>query len=685
VSVLGNAVGTVSAAETFSWHTGGAPMRSSASTLLLALVVATFKLSSFCEANAAEKLASSWTTADRQPPPTAAETRALMKRLIRYVEEHHLRKDAKSEQRGMVYEYFDTRRAGQFDQWVQGEALDTMHDGAWLAAALVNAYRATGDPVYKDFLVRWQLPFYCKMLNHSDRLFSAKRDDARPTAHRFDREHLFQEGEKGFVPYWWDDGASVSLERRRDKNPVGPFSCTDRLAGKPNPKFLLDGYSHGSSNHLAQDLGVMLELSWLLLRDTNDPTEKKLAAEIAVAAKNLHECRMRHHGHIPMCDAPAALANGDAALMKFVPDQGVSAAARLDNHYYRALYDFKSGQRQAFPGFADDQEYRYYFGIARYGGQLPLPLAFRTIYDAYTEPLLYRYYSDDAEVPAGINRFDLHPYFAVNGRLPDYRSDRKGPGGKPRPIGSRMGPQNMVCCGWALQSLRAYPGIWEEHYQRAFPKDVRVYIDDRPPQASIGPAPAAAVQLGSAKLELLSSRNALHIKGQVKGDEVTLKVFSRPDGQGSYAAVTLRTDKSSEAVNDRGEKLRCKIGTSPTADGFHFDLELPYSVVKGQRFWANGIEFGRYSVQAGKARRNFYLMSPEKQVKARLEHELAGGLRTWEAIFKEMGYIPTGLGTGADWDYFSDTGGYAHLLSAAAQWLFVLNGKNDWEQHRVPR
>lgn len=635
-------------------------------------------------AGRAEETAPDWSRADRQPPPTAAETRAFMKRLLAYVEEHHLKKDEKSEQRGMVYEYFDTRRAGQFDQWMQGEALDTMHDGAWLAAALVNAYRATSDPAYKDFLVRWQLPFYCKMLNHSDRLFSAQRDDGRPMAHRFNREHRLQEGEKGFVPYWWDDGASVSLERRRDKNPLGPFSCTDRLAGKPNPNYLLDGYSHGSSNHMAQDLGVMLELAWLLLREAKEPAEMKLAAQVAEAAKHLHECRMRHHGHIPMCDAPAALVANDASLMKFVPAQDTFAAIKLDNHYYRALYDFKPGQRQAFPGFADDQEYRYYFGLARHGGKLPRSLAFKTIYDAYTEPLLYRYYSDDARVPAGINRFDLHPYFAVDGHLPDYRSDRKGPSGKPRPIGSRLGPQNMVCCGWALQALRAYPGIWEEHSQRAFPKDLRVAIEDEPPHFSGEPAAFTAVPLGSAKLELLSTRNVLRVKGQIKGDAIILKLFSRPDAQGSHAVVTLRKDKSSEVVNDRGKKLQSKIDIAPAEDGFRFDITVPYGIVKGQNFWTTGVEFGRYSIQIGAESRNFYLMSPEKQVKARLEHELVGGLRTWEALFKEKGYIPTGLGAGADWEHFSDSGGYAHLLSAAAQWLFVLEGKNDWEQHYMP-
>src|SRR5437762_2951728 len=68
----------------------------------------------------------------------------FMKRLARYVQEHHLERDEKSEQVGLVDEYFDTTRESKADRWVQGEALDTMHDGAWLAAALVSAHRAAG-------------------------------------------------------------------------------------------------------------------------------------------------------------------------------------------------------------------------------------------------------------------------------------------------------------------------------------------------------------------------------------------------------------------------------------------------------------------------------------------------------------------------------------------------------------
>src|SRR5690348_4504268 len=80
------------------------------------------------------------TAADRKPAMTAVETRAFMKRLADYVVAHHLKKDEQSPQRGMVYEYFWVAQKGTPRQWIQGEALDTMHDGAWFACAMANAW-----------------------------------------------------------------------------------------------------------------------------------------------------------------------------------------------------------------------------------------------------------------------------------------------------------------------------------------------------------------------------------------------------------------------------------------------------------------------------------------------------------------------------------------------------------------
>ena len=56
----------------------------------------------------------------------------------------------------------------------------------------------------------------------------------------------------------------MTLLPRIRNNPLGIRPCVDYLAGKPNPKFLLNGYSLGMSNHMSQDLAVMLQLNWPL-------------------------------------------------------------------------------------------------------------------------------------------------------------------------------------------------------------------------------------------------------------------------------------------------------------------------------------------------------------------------------------------------------------------------------------
>ncbi len=621
-----------------------------------------------------------WDTAWQQPAMSPDEARGFMKRLAQYVFDHHLKKAAGSAQRGMLYEYFDVQRAGQFDQWVQGEALDTMHDGAWFAAALVNAYRATGDKFYKEFLTQWILPFYCKMLNHSDTLFSAKRNDARAGARPFDREHQLQEGGKGFVPYFWDDGASVSLERRQDRNVLGPYPCTDEMAGLPNTNHVLKGYSHGSSNHLAQDLGVMLELAWMLLNDSKEEADRKLAGEVALAARNLHECRMRHHGHIPMSDAPAALANHDASLLKALPSYDLPKFYLPDNHYFRALYRFAPGKPQPFAGFADDQEFLYYAALVKHDRKLPRPLAFKLVYDAYTEPMLYRYYCDDSPAPPGLNRFDLHPYSARDGKLEDYRSDRKGPNKKPRPAGSRMGPQNMVVCGWALQALEEYGDLWEERHGAGAEQDQPVFLEQFPPGISNQEreAPFAEFKLGTATLGFSSTLRGLKVRGESPEKPLLLKIYSRPNAEGAFAALAV--GEAITCTNHDGQKLLFEDPEiRPSADGLKFSLFIPYTVVKAQGQWMNGVPHARYSVQKGDHIQNLYMTQEEEQVKSWLWYELAGGLRTWEAIFRQKGYIPTGLGE-PRWERFSDTGGYAHLISAAAQYILCLEKKKDWER-----
>jgi hypothetical protein len=607
-------------------------------------------------------------------PMTVAEAEEFVRKLHDYVREHHLKADPKAPQKGMVYEYFDTTRAGKHDQWVQGEALDTMHDGAWYAMAMAHAYRATGDKRYREFLKEYLLPFYTNVLNNSDTLFNTKQVDVAEKGVTFNREHALQPGEKGFCPYWWDDGASVSLERRRVKDPLArpPFSCTDLLAGKPNPEARLAGYSHGSSNHLAQDLGPMLMLGWLTFRDSPDPAEKKLAADCALAAKNLQECRARHgFGAIPAVVSAAGLTNGDKDLLKRIGEPKLAAPS---NHYTRFLLATNPEQRHSTPGFMDDAEYTYYSHLAT--GKLPPAVRFKLIYDTYTEPMLFRYWSDNAKVPPGLNRFDLIGHYGKGGKFESYRS------AKVVALGSRFGPQNMVVTAWALQMLDESPGLWDAAVEKLFPKDARVDVYD----ADTFPKPRPErFAMGEAKFALIGDRTTLGAGGTFTGEKLEFTISGPPDGKGGTAVVTVTKDAVA-AVNGSGEKLRIE-GKADAKEGepTKFSFVLPYAVIKDQKRWANGVELGRFTISVGKESKTFVLASPETHVKAALEAELSGGLRTWEAIFAAKGFIPTGLGAGGDWDKFSDSGGYAHLISAASQYILWKQKKRDWETHAVPK
>jgi len=58
---------------------------------------------------AAEQEPPAWAEAYRRPPMTAEESRLFMKELAQFVFDNHLKKEAGSPQRGMVYEYLDIR------------------------------------------------------------------------------------------------------------------------------------------------------------------------------------------------------------------------------------------------------------------------------------------------------------------------------------------------------------------------------------------------------------------------------------------------------------------------------------------------------------------------------------------------------------------------------------------------
>lgn len=603
-------------------------------------------------ANAAEE--ARWTTKDCD---------RFMREVAQYVYDHHLKKDDRSEQKGMIYEYFQVKRAGKVDQFVQGEALDTMHDGAWFASALVHAWRATGDAWYLNFLRQYPLPFYVKVLNHSHELFtdlSGAWSDGKPWPQP-------AKPEKGFCPYWWDDGASVSLDRILGGK---GFAKTDRLAGRPNPDHRLDGYCHGTSNHMAQDLAVMLLQGWIATRDP----------QVAEAAKNLFESRFRHFpGHIPVVSAAAGFTNQDEKLLKAVPAPKPFVPFGWS---YRIIYDFKPEERYTTQGFTDDDEYMYFYTLAK-NRTIDRETAKRLIYLAATNYLPFYYWHDVTPYQCGMNRIDLQPLYARNGKLELYESDNK-----PLAVGSRMGPQSLVTAVWALQLLKAYPGCWAERAPAEAKDDRLVPIVETAPtiDQARDEVYGEPFVLAGARLSFASDLRNLYVFGEAQNaDAVTFDIYARPNAQGTHSVIVATHRGDLTVTNGAGKELVFEAKIDPAMDGVKFEIKIPYAINKGQAAWANGIEHGRLSVRAGEAVVNLYLLSSEQALVKRLEREVSEGLSNWRRIFRDFGYIPAGIGPvrwhkDRLWSDFSDTGGYAHLISAAAMYRMYLEGRRDWEE-----
>jgi len=297
--------------------------------------------------------------------------------------------------------------------------------------------------------------------------------------------------------------------------------------------------------------------------------------------------------------------------------------------------------------------------------------------------MLVRCWSDNQDVPPGMNRSEGANVRFVDGKPEAYRSDRD------LSMGSRMGPQNLVVCAWALQALRAYPGIWEERYHKEFSRDLLVRFLDKPPAVD-GRADdgyGGPVEAGGLTLRLAADRRSLYVAGSAGGGAVTVTLFSQPDAAGRQAVLEIEKGGAVRADNGDGTKLVHQAKVAARGDGFDFEVRLPYTVVKGQGAWATGIEHGRYSVRTGETLRNFYMLSTEEQVKEALHHELVEGLKSWRQVFREKGFIPVAIGKANIWtlggtrvNQISDSGGYAHLLKAAAQYLLYQQGKCDWDK-----
>ena len=476
------------------------------------------------------------------PDWSPADLKAFARQLTQYVLDHHLKQDPNSPQVGMVYEYYDVDRK----LWVQGEALDTMHDGAWLANALVQMRRATGDEYYLQPLQQHIMPFYQKVLIHSDELFTDLAG-----AWSDGRDWQNPQPEKGFCPYFWDDGASVSLEQRR------------RETGKPNPAMRLDGYSHGTSNHMAQDLAVMLGMHWLLTRDE----------QTALAAKYLDESRRRHFGVVHAVSIAAAAANNDLEELERLADwrKGFEWNGPR-GEYYDAL--FKGQERQA-PGFLDGQSYGYHSAVLtqRYR-PFDARYAKGFVYDTYANILLRDLWYDDAPPTPGIARFDLAGMALKGGRFEFYHSDRPD-----YPVGSRMGPMLIWASAIGLQMLGEFPGAWDE-FTAAAEGDYEVpMLLQRPTLTAHPPDFGPPIAVGDLRLHLASTPRELYVHIQLpQGAQAALAIEPLPPAAGEAARISVAPDGAVTATGADGRGLLRETVLSGEYGGSRIVLiQLPYT------------------------------------------------------------------------------------------------------------
>ena len=314
---------------------------------------------------------------------------------------------------------------------------------------------------------------------------------------------------------------------------------------------------------------------------------------------------------------------------------------------------------------------------------MPQAAAFKLVYDAYTEPKLYRYYSDDALVAAGMNRFDLHPINFIAGKPADYRSDKKGPSGKPRPMGSRFGPQNMIQCALALQAFKQFPDVWDTSIGMLFKGIPRVNIHD----SLINPSKNAVLtnlKLGNHVVSVEATPSSIGIKATLPNSIKKISIMQISDSKRFGCDLIIKDDGNLEARSFAGVLLSGKISATLNGGNRTIDCVIPTTVNKAQSPWMNCIELEKYAIKIEGDEVEFILASSQADVVKSLEKEVAEGIFNWSKVFATKGFIPTALETGSDWDHYSDTGGYAHLISACAQYLNYLEGKKDWELLRIP-
>lgn len=580
--------------------------------------------------------------------------------LVAYVDAHHVVRDPAAVTYGMNYEFYDP----ETDRKVQAFGLDTMHDGAWFASSLLVADRACPERGYLDRVLKYEVPFYVNLLNHSDALFPEKVE-------RQDKKEIV-EPLKGWAPRGWDEGIGYDFAtgKRFGRIEWSSPKADEVVTRRKDGEFWYSYYT--PSNHLSQDLADLMLNAWLSTR----------SSEVASAARHLREYKLEYFGPIATLEHAAAMAAG-------VEPQRSFETAELDaedgGHYYGGLYQ---QQEASLPVYDDNLAWQYRACVAEAVEQrrpLDPAAAWEIAARVHGAMALYEAYFASEAWPRGLYAFHRAKADIAEGKFVQPHNTRQ-----PMLAGTR-GIQLSWLGAAVLPALRARPEAWENPYREKHRSDllIRMVDTEQAPQTD-GRADevyrkSQPFAPGNTTVRLVSGPAALHVWVQSTEPKVKLTVgAAAPAGQSLPAGlIEIGSDGKVIATNNRGDRLIYQsrfVAGSPWAA----ELRLPYTVSPGQARWINGVEHGRYTIAIdGGKPSGWYLLSEPERIIRRLEGLVLGTVETWHRIWKAKSYLPAaympGGKTPGNWD-MSENGGYAHLIHTIAMLLIDRAGSSEWQR-----
>jgi len=583
----------------------------------------------------------------------------FLEELVAYVDAHHVVGDPAAVTYGMNYEFYDP----DTDRKIQAFALDTMHDGAWFANGLLVADRACPDRGYLDRVLKYELPFYVNLLNHSDVLFPDKVE-------RQDKKEIV-EPLKGWAPRGWDEGIGYDFVTGKRFGQIAwnsPHADEVVIRSKDGEFW----YSYFTpSNHLSQDLADMMLNAWLSTR----------SPKVASAARHLRDYKLEYFGPIPALEHAAAVAAGVEAQRRF---EAAELTAEDGGHYHRGLY---LQQDASIPVYDDNLAWQYRARVADAVTQrrpLDSAAAWELAARVHGAVALYEAYFAPEPWPRGLYAFHRAKTDIAQGKFVQPHDTRQ-----PILAGTR-GIQLSWLGAAVLPALRACPEGWEKPYREEYNGDLLIRMVD----AEHAPKTDGQVDEvfrksqpyapGKTTVRLVSDPAALHVWAQSTEPNVELTIAAAgPAGQLPAGRIEIHSNGKIVATTSRGDPMIRHsrfVAGSPWA----VELRLPYAVSPGQARWINGVEHGRYTIAIdGGKPSGWYLLSEPERIIRRLEDLALGTIETWHQVWKAKGYLPAAYVPGgrapSNWDV-SENGGYAHLIHTIAMLLIDRSGSSEWQR-----